>query len=162
MKFPGSLRAPYGLKSRKPVRTRAGTYDFFWTLDLKNFGPVRVPPWLKVVLSDTGFLRYFTRRIHVYVRTRPARDPCGARTWPYGHHTKPVRVTRSSTVRSFKIHTGPLRPRVVWRVWKLRIEQGAHGILSLTHFPGYGIMSLSQCIIHWLNDRHYAMRSEAR
>ena len=77
------------------------------------------------------------------------RGPCGARrpTWPYGHHTKPVRAfrsaeskdpfywTRTSTVRSFIIRTDSLRP-----VW--------FGGL----FPAYSIMSLSQCKIYWLND----------
>ena len=81
MKLPASLRAPYGLKSSKPVRThaacRAGPHCF-----IKNtkIAPVREPysPWLKIQLAqllDTGFLRYFARRRHVDVRERPARGP---------------------------------------------------------------------------------------
>ena len=67
---------------------------FFLTLNFKNFGHVRAPysPWLKVVLaqlSDTGLLRYFARRIHVYASLTLARILVYA--W-FAHWLVPFRV----------------------------------------------------------------------
>ena len=51
-----------------------------------------------------GFLRQFARRKQADDRAEPVRSPCGARSWPYGHHTE--------TRKGFQVEgslTGPVR-----------------------------------------------------
>ena len=104
--FTGPLRTKIKETRADPCGIPCGHARFFeefWT----RTGAVLYSPWL---LSDTGFLRYFARRRHVCVRSRPARGPCGARSWPYGHHTKPVRAFRSAESKdpSCPLYTGPV------------------------------------------------------
>ena len=166
----GSLRAPYGLKSRKPVRTRAACTIFWrildpygrrlargWKLCKHNFQTWVVVFYYILPVGDTYMFvrgRPGARAVAVLGLTGIIQNPHGlsGRLNQRIRHVRYYYWTRTNTVRSFKIRTDPLRPRAVWRVCKLPIEQGARGILSWTHFPAYGIMSLGQCIIHWLND----------